>query len=129
VFEQSPEDEALLHWQVREFLKAEELLADAWRLTSRAIDLEALQRMLRSNNAAGINIRSLDEAATVADNVLRSAPPSHLLRWFLNDCEIQPNSLSDPFSRFDDRGPFFMHAVVPYTVHATRANLSFQSRV
>src|SRR6266567_8479914 len=30
-----------------------------------------------------------------------------------------------PFSRFDDRGPFFMHAVVPYTVRCMRLALIF----
>src|SRR6266480_392748 len=80
VVEQCPEEEALLRWHVGEFLKVEELLAGAWRSTSRAIDLQAMQRILRSNYAEHMHIQSLDEAAAVADDLLRSTAPSQLLR-------------------------------------------------
>jgi hypothetical protein len=125
VLAQGPEEEALLRWQVGEFSKAEELLADAWRATSRAIDLEAMQRILRKNYAGQMHIGSLDEAASVAESVLRSETPSQVLRWFLKDCEIDPDSLPSGIEPFDGRGPFFIHAELPYTVRCIRLALIF----
>jgi hypothetical protein len=123
VFDQGPEEEALLRWQVGNFLEAEEFLADAWRCTSQGIDLEAMQRMLRSNYATRMIISSLDEAAAVADNVLQSATPSHVLRWFLTDCEILPDSFHDALTRFDAENA--MHARLPFTVRCMRLALIF----
>lgn len=89
IIEQSPEEEALLRWQVGSFSEAEELLAENWRRTSQAIDLEGMQRTLRNDYRRHVRLRTLEETANFVDELLRSIPPRKLLSWFLADCEMQ----------------------------------------
>jgi len=125
IFEQSPEDEALLRWQVGSFLDAEKILAGEWRRISQAIDLEATQRLLRNHYSRHTKLKTLTDAAALVDELLRSAPPRKSLSWFLTDCEILLNNLEEPLARIEKDSGFSFETDLPYTSRCLRTALIF----
>jgi hypothetical protein len=72
VFERKAEDAALLRWQAGAFHDAEALLADDWRRTTHAIDLEAMHRELRKEYSARLKLATFDEVASHVDCLMKN---------------------------------------------------------
>lgn len=125
IFEPSPEDEALLRWQRGSFLEAEEILATEWRRVSQAIDLERVQRILRDHYSRHMKLRSFPEVTALVDDLLRSAPPTKLISWFLTDCEILPEKFEELLSKIQKNSSFKLDTDLPYTSRCLRVALIF----
>lgn len=126
IFEVPAEHKALLRWQVKDFDGADLLLAEAWKLSSQAIDLEGMQRKLKNSYSGTINLKNLAETAQFVDELLRTAPPYQLLLWFLGDASIslqgnEPEKLEALRSAL----PGSINSILPYTSYCLRAALIF----
>lgn len=125
IFETSSEETALFRWQSGEFNEAEELMAEAWRLSTLSIDLEGMQRQLRGTYSEKLNLRTLAETAQFVDGLMRSNPPKLLLAWFLQDIGMFGEKAVKTIERFDNALPGSLQTVAPYTAFCVRAALIF----
>jgi SEC-C motif len=125
IFEQAPEEEALLRWQRGSFLDAEKLLAAEWRRISQAIDLEGMRRLLRERYSRRTKLKSFREVVTLVDELLHSSPPRRLISWFLEDCEIIPSKLEEPLKKIEANSGFSLETELPYTTRCIRVALVF----
>jgi hypothetical protein len=126
IFEEPTEHKALLRWQRRDFDGADLLLAEAWRLSSQSIDLERMQRKLKSTYSGTINLKNLSETASFVDELLRTAAPHQLLVWFLGDASIGLRG-DEPEKLEAIRGalPGSISSLMPYTAYCLRGALIF----
>jgi len=125
IFEPPQEEEALLRWQRGSFLDAEKLLAAEWRRVSRAIDLEAMQHLLRGRYSPHAKLKSFPEIVTLVDELLRSTSPRRLVSWFLSDCEIIPSKFEEPLKKIETNSGFNLETELPYTNRCIRVALIF----
>lgn len=126
IFDEPAEHKALLRWQVGDFNGAEILLADAWRYSTQSIDLEGMQRTLRTAYSDRINLRTLAETATFVDELIKSAPPLTLLSWFFHDARVVLNeNEATRIKSFQDAAAGALSALLPYTSYCLRAALIF----
>ena len=70
VYEQSPEEEAFLRWQLREFDAIEHEIASDWRENLKSHDLEEITDEFRKLGISEFNCKSLQEAKSIADNLV-----------------------------------------------------------
>ena len=126
IFEEPAEHKALLRWQMRDFGGADLLLAEAWKLSSQSIDLERMQRKLKSTYSGTINLKNLSETASFVDELLRTAAPHQLLVWFLGDASIGLRG-DEPEKLEALRGalPGSISSLMPYTAYCLRGALIF----
>lgn len=123
LIEEPPESKAMLRWQVGDFNSAEELFAEAWRTSTKSIDLEAMQRSLRAAYSPRLKLRTLKETVDSVDDLMASAPWQTLLHWFLVDAAIQDLSvkvLRPPTNQTANHVPFYR------LLHSGIANLSLR---
>lgn len=126
IFEESAEHKALLRWQVGDFVGAEVLLAEAWRASTQAIDLEGMQKRLRDAYSGKVNLRTLAETGHFVDELLRTVPAKQLLAWFLQDAGITLRE--NEFGRvtaLDDTPIGSPSSSLPYTAYCLRTALIF----
>ena len=121
----SQEAEALLRWQTNDFSKAEELLAEAWRLSTLSIDLEGMQRQLRSAYSGSINLRTLSETADFVDHLIRSTSPELLLTWFLTDIGMFGPTAQRAIQNFQGVPAGGLSEHLPYVAYCVRVGLIF----
>ena len=121
----SPEADALLRWQTNEFSEAEELLAEAWRLSTLSIDLEGMQRHLRSAYSGHVNLRTLAQTAQFVDELIRTTSPKLLFEWFLNDADIFGPSARQAVEKFQGAADGSLFELAPYTAFCVRVGLIF----
>ena len=67
IFEESPEEEAFLRWQSREFHDLEREFASTWRANLESLDLKRIPDEFRKLEISGRNCKSLREAKSIAD--------------------------------------------------------------
>jgi len=96
VVDSSSEEQALLRWQQGDFEAAEELLAEQYRRAISEMDVEALQRQLQSEYSKSLKLDSLEATAEFVEDLVESANPELLLRWFFGEAlgeSILPDSV------------------------------------
>ncbi len=126
IFEEPAEHKALLRWQTRDFHGADVLLAEVWKLSSLAIDLEGMQRKLKNSYSGTINLRNLAETVQFVDELLRTASPYQLLVWFLGDASISlRGNESERLEALRNALPGSINSTLPYTSYCLRAALIF----
>jgi len=125
IFEISPEAEALLRWQAGKFREAEELMAEAWRLSTLTIDLENMQRQLRGAYSGKLNLQTLASTAKFVDDLMSSVTPDLLLIWFLQDIGMFREKAVQAIQRFRNASPGSLNSTAPYIAHCVRAALIF----
>ena len=70
VYDQSPEEEAFLRWQSREFDAIEHEIASDWRKNLESHDVEEIADEFRRLGISDCNCTSLQEAKSIADNLV-----------------------------------------------------------
>lgn len=125
IFEQAPEEEALLRWQCGSFLDAEKILATEWRRVSQGIDLESMQRALRSHYSDSIRVATFAQVMALVDQILASAAPRELISWFLKDSELVPEQFDDLLDELEAFGAVIWQRDLPYTRRCIRIGLIF----
>ena len=125
IFEPSPEADALLRWQTGQFSDAERLMADAWRTSTAAIDLEGMQRHLRGKYSGKLNLQTLRDTGQFVDDLMISISPKLILAWFLTDIGTSGNNVLRALEKFKDAPPGSLHAHAPYTAYCVRTALIF----
>ena len=125
IFEQSAEADALLRWQTGEFNEAEKLMADAWRTSTAAIDLEGMQRHLRGKYSGKLKLQTLPDTAQFVGDLMASNTPKVLLTWFLNDNGMFGDKAVLAVEKFKDASAGSLHAHAPYTAYCVRTALIF----
>jgi hypothetical protein len=125
VFETSQAEKALHRWQTGDFRAAEELMAEAWRLSSKAISLEAMQRQLRSAYSGQVNLGTLSQTATFVDELMGSKPPRPLVQWFLSDAGLLTPNDAQLAHNLKDAPLGSLAQAAPFTAYCVRAALIF----
>ena len=126
IFEISPEAEALLRWQTGKFREAEELMAEAWRLSTLTIDLESMQRQLRGTYSGKLNLQTLASTAKFVDDLMSTVAPDLLLIWFLQDIiGMFGEKAIQAVQKFRNATPGSLNSTAPYTAYCVRAALIF----
>ena len=83
VFEQSPEEEAFLRWQSREFHTLEREFASTWRANLESLDLKRIPDEFRKLEISGRNCKSLREAKSIADALVNGTDKTLEVLGFL----------------------------------------------
>jgi hypothetical protein len=125
IFRESNEDKALLRWQQGHFKAADELMAEAWRLSTLSIDLEALRCQLRGAYSGRLNLNSLSATSEYVDKMLLTVSPQALLLWFVRDLQLFPGKEAKAIHPFQNITHGELPAALPYTTYCMRAALIF----
>lgn len=125
IFETSQEEAALFRWQSGEFNEAEQLMAEAWRLSTASIDLEQMQRHLKGAYSGKLNLQTLTATAQFIDDLMLSISPKRLLAWFLQDIGMFGEKAVKAIEKFDIASPGTLQTVAPYTAFCARTSLIF----
>ncbi|HEY3914695.1 MAG TPA: SEC-C domain-containing protein [Verrucomicrobiae bacterium] len=124
-FKVSTEEEALLRWQAGAFHEGEMFVAEAWRRSARAIDLEGMKRQLRNACSNKLSLNSFDEVIRFVEELMHSSSPNYLLRWFLTDIGMFGPGERGSLQKFYDAPTGSLHEILPYTAHCVRTSLIF----
>lgn len=121
-----PENEALIRWSCGEFSEAEELLAGRWREASRAVDLAAFQRRLRSDIGKAVR-PTLRLVRQVVDQVLATPTAQRtLVDALLEDIQAIPAVREWTRSRWRTGGFSRLKDFAPFAYHCVRVSFIFQ---
>jgi len=77
VYDQSPEAEAFLRWQKREFRELEKQFAHVWRSALKDFDQNEFADTFKKAGISGKTCKSLEEAKNIADAVVNSKDNPH----------------------------------------------------
>ena len=83
IFEESPEEEAFLRWQSREFHALEREFASTWRANLESLDLKRIPDEFRNLGISGRNCKSLQEAKSIADALVNGTDKTLEMLGFL----------------------------------------------
>jgi hypothetical protein len=118
VFRLSPEAEAFMRWQQREFLEIERLFAKAWRRATSAIELEGHAEQLHK---IGIDIticRTMSEAKVLAEKEAISSDLLYeKLKFMLSFLSADRSTRRRIFKRWLDAGSPPISVYAPYASH------------
>jgi hypothetical protein len=100
IIEESPEEQALLRWRHGQFSQAEEILADRWRVVTRAADLEGLQRLLKRVHSRLPDFGSVSALRDFVDRFISQTDATTLLEWFLREMPFRLMTRIRGFAHF-----------------------------
>ena len=126
VYEQSPEEEAFLRWQAREFDAIEHEIASDWRENLKSHDLEEITDEFRNLGISEFNCKSLQEAKSIADNLVNKNDKTlemlEIVFLVLDIPEEGRNSVMEHWSK-SNRLPLSIFA--PYAAHVLTVDALF----
>jgi hypothetical protein len=80
IVEETPEAQALSHWQKREFLKLERGLAKVWRTSLENLDLLAVAAAIRAMGIDEKKCKSIAEAKQISDMIIKTWKPQDIIK-------------------------------------------------
>ena len=83
IFEGSPEEEAFLRWQSREFHDLEREFASTWRANLESLNLKRIPDEFRNLGISGCNCKSLQEAKSIANALVNGTDKTLEMLGFL----------------------------------------------
>lgn len=126
VYEQSPEEEAFLRWQSREFDAIEHEIASDWRENLKSHDLEEITDEFRKLGISEFNCKSLQEAKSIADNFVNKNDKTlemlEIVFLVLDIPEEGRNSIMEHWSK-SNHLPLSIFA--PYAAHVLTVDALF----
>ena len=127
VFEQSPEEEAFLRWQSREFHTLEREFASTWRANLESLDLKRIPDEFRNLGISGRDCKSLREAKSIADALVSGTDKTlealRFLFFVLDILQEGRNLIMERWvaSKFPPLSSF-----APYAAHFLTVEIFFQ---
>ena len=127
VFEQSPEEEAFLRWQSREFHDLEREFASTWRANLETLDLKRIPDEFRKLGTSGRNCKSLREAKSIADNLVRGTDKTlEMLRFAFFVLDIPQKGRNLIMDRWLASKFLPLSSFAPYAGHFLTVEVFFQ---
>ena len=127
VYDQSPEAEAFLRWQSREFDTIEREFASDWRASLESLDLKKISDGFRNRGISGRSCKSLSEAKSIADTLVNEIDkPLEPLKLVCLVLDV-PQSVRDLIMKrwlASELPPLSTFA--PYAAHVLTVELFFQ---
>lgn len=126
VFDEPPEMEAMFRWHLGRFTADERAQSLYWRQSTKALDMEAFQKMLRKIHPKLDGINTIPHVVDYVDQLLSS--PSHQ-RFFANWASIEARAggrlQALVLQRWDQLKPTSFHSFAPYAHHFLRVSMAF----
>lgn len=126
VFDEPPEMEAMFRWHLGRFTEDERAQSLYWRQSTKALDMEAFQKMLRKIHPKLDGIKTIPQVVSYVDQIL--AAPSHQ-RFFANWASIEARAggrLQElVLQRWDHLKPTSFFNFAPYAHHFLRVSMAF----
>lgn len=127
VFEETPEEKALLRWRCHDFLAAEEVLAERWRTSTRGFDLESFKNLLKSVWPRHSGIQDL-VSLHGAMELLTHAPEhqTELLKLIILEFGLGLAFAQRVFVRWETQGPRDLATFAPFAHYCLKVSLFFK---
>jgi hypothetical protein len=126
VFDEPPEMEAMFRWHLGRFTEDERAQSLYWRQSTKALDMEAFQKMLRKIHPKLDGIKTIPQVVSYVDQIL--AAPSHQ-RFFANWASIEARAggrlQESVLQRWDHLKPTSFFNFAPYAHHFLRVSMAF----
>jgi hypothetical protein len=130
VFDESPEALAFARWQRGEFRELERVYAAGLRRNLTSLDLSEPKKALQSLGATGKTIKTLQQARTLADEIVNgSGKEFERLRLAILFFEVPPRIHQSIVERWDANGRPTIRDFAPYTAFALTVEIFFQIAV
>ena len=127
IFEETPEDKAMLRWRNGDFTSTEKIIAERWRGSTRGVDLDSFKKHLNDIYTAIPKFNSLKELKRFLDDLLkRPSYQNNFLTLLVSEFNIDFNVASKIFHRWESEGQKAMHKFSPYAYYCFSVNLFFQ---
>ena len=127
IFEGSPEEEAFLRWQSREFHDLEREFASTWRANLESLDLKRIPDEFLNLGISGRNCKSLQEAKSIADAFVNGTDKTfEALRFLFFVLDI-PQEIRDLIMERWLASEFLpLSSFAPYAAHFLTVEVFFQ---
>ena len=127
IFEESPEEEAFLRWQSREFYDLERDFANTWRTTLESLDLKRIPDEFRNLGISGRNCKSLQEAKSIADALVNGTDKTlEALRFLFFVLDIPQEVRNLIMERWLASEFLPLSSLAPYAAHFLTVEVFFQ---
>jgi hypothetical protein len=127
VFDQAPEEEAFQRWHSGQFEDVEKIAAAFWRKQLAELDLSAMAKEFRSLGIDGKSCKSLEEAKTMAQAIVRGANnPVAQLGLAVTFLQIPQHLHSRIIQTWQQRGRRPLSEFAPYTAFVLSIEIFFQ---
>ena len=127
IFEGSPEEEAFLRWQSREFYDLEREFASTWRANLESLDLKRIPDEFRKLGISGRNCKSLQEAKSIADALVSGTDKTlEMLRFAFFVLDIPQEGRNLIMERWLASKFLPLSSFAPYAAHFLTVEVFFQ---
>ena len=125
MFKQTPEEEAFMRWQSREFREFERAAARSWRSDLRQVNYQAIYDIFQPVAAASGRPKSLADVKTKADSIIDNMLPDRLLKYGLRLMGYSPQVHATVLDRWKTSGQHPIREFLPYFCYVLSVNLFF----
>ena len=127
IFEESPEEEAFLRWQAREFHDLEREFASTWRANLESLDLKRIPDEFRKLGISGRNCKTLQEAKSIADAIVNGTDKTlEMLRFAFFVLDIPQETRNLIMERWLKSELLPILSFAPYAAHILTVEIFFQ---
>jgi len=125
VFEETPEELAILRWQDGLFNDAEHALAEQWRFSTKNIDLERFKKEYKASDNFSSS-KNLEELfAQVNSDLHENDLNAELMKMILIEFGFDQQFASQVFMRWERIAQKSIQSFAPYALYCFKANLIF----
>jgi hypothetical protein len=126
VFDETPEEAALLRWKQKQFSKAEDILAERWRSSTRSFDLDLFKRNLKTIYPKIPTISDHQSLFIWVQEILsQDNIQTDILKFILYEFNIEQSLAQQIFYRWETEGPRTLNAFAPYAHYCAHVAIFF----
>jgi hypothetical protein len=125
IYEQTPEEEALMRWKQRQFLELEREIAVQWRQQVESIDLKAMAALFKEIHQTAGRPTKLEDIKALADTIIDGPDQEAVLRMGLVFTISDENWMNQIIARWQNLGRPKIRDYAPYFTHVVTVDLFF----
>ena len=127
VYEQSPEEEAFLRWQSRDFHAIERKFASTWRANLESLDLKRIPDEFQNLGISGRNCKSLQEAKSTADALVNGTDKTlEMLEFVFLVLDVPERGRDLIMQRWSESELPSLSSFAPYAAHVITVEIFFR---
>ena len=127
IFEESPEEEAFLRWQSREFHDLEREFASTWRANLESLDLKRIPDEFRKLEISGRNCKSLQEAKSITDALVNGTDKTlEMLEFVFFVLDVPERDRNLIMQRWSESELQSLSSFAPYAAHVLTVEIFFR---
>lgn len=127
VFEETPEEKAMLRWRNGDFTEAEKILAERWRESTRGVDLENFKKHLKAVYNAIPKFNTLEDLKRFLENLLiQPTYQTNFLTLLIYEFNLNFEIAQKIFHKWEAEGQKIIQTFSPYAFYCFSVNLFFQ---